>query len=360
MGSSMRMRVARNGWIYCGQSVERHPKYGSNLRRVRPWPRMLMLNSTATILRVGLWAGILFGALGGFSRVEAQTYPAQFANALTRAHYTVYVGDVNGDGIVDLLLVPKKNFVVIDLGDISFPILVRPPSPPFVLLSGGGSYTLSSNPAASVLNSTVWQAGSYSLTYGDTLGRGSLSMLLQPLTAGQPSVLIDTSASTGLPVLLETLNSSTIGADLSASGTVVSLQDINGDHRADLIVYTGQYLTTALVASADGTFTPPDAASGGPALAAWRALCAALAVGDASSAVNRLSSTAGPQYSIALTALGGSQVIATIPLNWSEPQLVMSTSDMAEFVVSQTENGVLMMHYVTVLNEFGNWLVDSF
>ena len=326
----------------------------------RPSGRDRMLYRDACRLRAAILAAMLLTTLSGSPAARAQSFPAQFANALSRANYKVYVGYVNGDGKIDLLLIPKKRIIIIPVDDIFAPVAAKPASPTFVLLSGGSGYTLNSSPAASTINSPVWQSGSYVLTYGDTLGQGSVSMLLQPLTAGQPSFLIDTSASTGLPILLEPLSAGTIGVDLSAPGTVVSLQDINGDHRADLIVYAGQYLSTALTASSDGTFTPPDQASGGPALAAWRALCAALAVGDATSAVNRLSNTAGPQYAATLTALGQSPVMATIPLNWSEPKLVMSTPDMAEFVVSQTEGGQVMLHYVTVLNQFGTWLVESF
>lgn len=290
---------------------------------------------------------------------DAQSFPSQYANLLRSASYTVYAGDINGDGIIDVLLLPKRSFVLIDY-DVPFPVLLKPKSPPFLLQSGSGTYSLTVNPSASIQHSAVWQPNTYTMSFGDTLGTGSVSMLLQPLSAGRPSFLIATSAASGLPVLLENLTTNAIGADLSAAGTVVSLQDINWDGRADLVVYSSGQLSAALTAAPDGTFALPPASAGGSALAAWRALCAALTLGDVQSAQNLLTSTARPQYASALSALGATSTVTTITKGWSEPSVIFSTPDLAEFTVTQTEAGVLKLHYVTVLNEFGNWAVESF
>ena len=37
------------------------------------------------------------------SPADAQSFPPQYANLLRSASYTVYAGDVNGDGLIDLL-----------------------------------------------------------------------------------------------------------------------------------------------------------------------------------------------------------------------------------------------------------------
>jgi len=52
--------------------------------------------------------------------------------------------------------------------------------------------------------------------------------------------------------------------------------------------------------------------------------------------------------------------VTTITKAWSEPSVLISTPDLAEFTVTQVEDGVLKLHYVTVLNKFGAWAVESF
>lgn len=291
---------------------------------------------------------------------QGQTFPPQYAGALQKAQYTVYSGDVNSDGVPDLLLLPKKRLVIIDY-DIPIPIFAKPPSPRFVLLSGGGgSFSLDANPSAATVNSSVWQPSNYVLTYGDTLGTGSVALLLQAVTPGKPSFLIATSPTTGAPQLLESLTSATIGLDLGAANTLVTLQDTNYDGRSDLVVWTNGKIFSVFVAAIDGTFTPPQPDAGGGALTAWRAFCAALTLGDASSAQNLIATAAQSQYSPVLAALGASPGVTDIPRNWSAPTALDLKSEYAFLAVTQVENGLPILHVVTLVFEGNRWLVESF
>ena len=308
------------------------------------------------VLKVRLFF-LLFSVLAA---AALHAFPSQFANALQRAQYTVRAGDYNSDGIVDLLLLPKRRVVIIDY-DVPFPVIAKPASPAFVLLSSGGTYTLNASPSAAILNSTVWQASTYAPTYGDTLGNGSVNLLLQASSSGKPSFLITTSPTDGQPQLLENLSASALGIDLSAASTVSSLQDVNWDGRTDLIVYTNGTLVTAFVAATNGTFAPPPPETGGAGLAAWRAFCAALTVGDAASATNLLSGDARSVFSSALSVLGQQTSMTALTQQWSEPVLVSNESDFSTFAVTQPEEaGQVKLHLVTVILESGRWVVHSF
>ena len=306
--------------------------------------------------QVGIWLFLTFATAG--SRL-AEAFPPQYANDLFRAKYTVYSGDINGDGVVDLLFVPKRVVVLINY-DVPFPVIAKPASPPFELLSGGGSYSVVLNPAASVVKNAIWKGGMYSLSYGDTLGTGSATMLVDPTTSGLPSFMFTTSATNGAPQLLEALTTSTIGVDLSAAGTGATLQDTNNDGRADLVVWVNGKLSTVLIAASDGTFSVPAAAAGGPSMTAWRSFVAAITLGDSSSASTFLSGSALSNYGPALAALGSTTLMPTIAKNWSEPQIVTLNADLMEMVVFQTEGGQVKMHLVDVVNDAGQWVVESF
>jgi hypothetical protein len=307
---------------------------------------------------MGWWEALLLALYCCLPAAPASAFPSQYANALQRAQYTVRAGNYDGDGLLDLLLIPKRRVIIIDF-DVPVPVIAKPASPAFVLLSGGGNYSLTANPSAAVLNSTVWQTSSYSLTYGDTLANGSVNLLLQALSAGKPSFLITTSPTDGQPQLLENLSVTAIGVDLSAASTVSSLQDINWDGRADLVVYANGTLSTALVAAANGTFAPPPAAIGGAALAAWRAFCAALTVGDATSASSLLSSVAQTAYGAALAGLGATPDISSVAQTWSEPSAVTIAPDFAVFALTQVEYGQTKLHLVALVLENGRWVVES-
>jgi hypothetical protein len=266
----------------------------------------------------------------------------------------------NSDGYVDIQLKPKKRIVIVPY-DVQFPILAKPPSPAFELLSAsGGAYTLVINPSKSVLASTVWLPSKYALSFGDSVGTGSVSMVVQALTAGQPNFLISTSAANGQPLLLQPLTSSSVGVEISGQSTLVTLQDTNRDGRADLIVWASGKISTVVYAATDGMFAAPAASLGGPALAAWRSFCSALTLGDAASANGLLSSSGQLNYGGALTALGQTTIMRGVSANWSEPQPVFVTPDIAELFVVQLESGQNNTHLVDLIVENGKWVVESF
>jgi hypothetical protein len=293
------------------------------------------------------------------SSAFAQTFPAQYANALRKAEYTILSGDVNGDSQPDFLLTPKRRIVLIEF-DVAIPIVAKPPSPRFALLSSGTSYSLVVNPGASIVNSSVWQASGYLVSFGDTVGTGSVAMLLQATTAGRTSFLISTNPNGGAPQLLQSLGVTALGLDLGTADTLVTLQDTNWDGRADLVVWRSGKVSSVFLAAADGTFTPPEENSGGGALTAWRAFCAALTLGDTSSAQSLLSTAAQSQYAPALAALGGTPGVTNITQNWSAPTALRNRPEYAFFAVNQVENGQTILHVVMLVFENNRWVVQSF
>jgi hypothetical protein len=105
---------------------------------------------------VWMWLGVLAFIVAP-QLTQAQV-PAKFVDALRRGSYTLLSGDVNSDGIPDILARAKPNVVPIDLDGLSIPIVFYV-SPTFALLSQpGGNYSLLANPSASIRNHTAWQA----------------------------------------------------------------------------------------------------------------------------------------------------------------------------------------------------------
>lgn len=301
--------------------------------------------------------GVVLAHLATIMDASAQTFPPQYANALQRAGYSIFAGDVNGDGLTDVLAKAARKIVLIDF-DVPIPILLKSASPTFVLLSQHGSpYVLDSAPSASILNSPAWQPTSHDMVFGDVMGTGSVALLIRARVSGQPSFLISTSASSGQPVLLQELSTAQIGFDLSTSGTVVSLSDSNRDGRADLIVRRNGLIELVLTANAQGLFVKPQSDSES-ILVAWRSFCASLDSGDSSSAARFLTEAGQPIYLPALQSLG--PALNGLTAAWSEPRMVRVGSTFAVYGLRETINGTVRLHLIRFKRENNRWLLDDF
>jgi hypothetical protein len=279
------------------------------------------------------------------------------SDVLQAAQYSVFMGDVNGDGYPDYLVKAKIRIAMIDY-DVPFPVPLKPPSPTFVLLSNsGGAYSLDSNPTSTVVNSTSWQPESYEMIFGDVQGIGNNSLLLQNRTAGAPSFLIAISAATGAPQLLEKLDASTVGYDLSTSDTTIELRDTSKDGRADLVIRVNGFVASVLTADASGLFHKPTSDQDG-VVAAWRSFCAALDSGDVNSAAVFITADSQARYLSALGDLGSS--ITGLTNNWSDITQLAFKPNFAMYSITETVGGVTSLHILTFLPEGSGWKLSEF
>ena len=154
--------------------------------------------------RVAVARGLVVAAgLTGAYISYAQTLPA--VADLEKSGYVVYTGDFNVDSKPDVLLVPRGKFFVIDLDDLIVPIVIKAPatSQTILLQSGAGSaYTLTLNPGAAAVNSSVWARGGYDITLDDRMGTGKGAITLTAKQGGLPvGFTVASSASGALPEL---------------------------------------------------------------------------------------------------------------------------------------------------------------
>lgn len=303
-------------------------------------------------------------ALGGFIAAvllplggsHAQTIPLQYQFALQRARYLVSTGDVNGDGTLDVLVKARVNITFVDL-DVLVPIVIKPASPTFVLLSSGGTYTLTKNPDAALVNHSAWQASSHDLVFGDVLGTGNNAMLLRGRAIGAPNFVIVTSSSTGEPVLLQHLSAANLGVDISGSTHSVSLVDTNRDGRADLVLRANGTIDTVFAATADGLFAAPQDEKD-RVMMAWRAFCAALDAGDLASAQQFISPVTRAKYMTGLTNLGAA--VTTFTATLAQPREVSTTANFAEYAITQTYNGSTDLHLIVFRKSDNRWRLEEF
>lgn len=148
---------------------------------------------------IALWA--LAGSASGAD------IPNQYSTALRDADYSVYSGDVNSDGIVDLLFRSRNQFGFVQ-DDFSIPVWLRWRGN-FIVLSGlGGSYTIQSNPSSMVLSDASWKAGTYELSFQNSAAGGSEDMLASPAGTNGTHFLLGSSFADGTPILRKSTASS--------------------------------------------------------------------------------------------------------------------------------------------------------
>jgi hypothetical protein len=202
----------------------------------------------------------------------------------------------------------------------------------------------------------VWQPASHDLIFGDVLGSGSTALLLRGRASGMPSFVITTSTS-GQPVLLQHLSTSTLGVDISGSTYVVAMTDTNRDGRADLVLRTNGLIQAVFAADPSGLFAAPDDDQD-RVMMAWRAFCAALDTSDIASAQQFVVDFSRPRYAQALTALG--PAVQTLTSTLSEPREISTGATHAEYVLTQTYAGSTQVHLVVFRKSGNNWLLEAF
>jgi hypothetical protein len=125
------------------------------------------------------------------------------ASAQTATKYLSYTTDINGDGQLDILVVPIPNVVMISLDDdMDIPIVLPPAIPSFLLLSSGnGGYQLSTD-VGSVKSNPSWTQGLVNVTVNSGQSSSTPSITINYVTSSQlPSIV--SKASDGTLVLTQ-------------------------------------------------------------------------------------------------------------------------------------------------------------
>ncbi|MFC4312635.1 hypothetical protein ACFPN2_26360 [Steroidobacter flavus] len=275
--------------------------------------------------------------------------------ALRSAGYTTYIGDIDHDGDIDVLVKAKTRFVMIDL-EMAVPIVVKPSSPTFLLRAASGGYSIEVDPPRSITNDAAWTPGNFDLTFGDVTGTGAQTLLLRGRTAGATSFLITPSLSTGQPQLLQTLTPAALGVDLGGAASEVTLEDKDSDGQTDLVVRSNGTVIAVLIARDDGTFAKDTSSEAGP-LMAWRVFCASLDDGNIEAALANIATSSRGQYQTALVNLG--TAITGLTQNWVGIKTVEVAPTYAILSVTQSL-GENLQYQVVMVKEDAQWRVDLF
>lgn len=264
---------------------------------------------------------------------------------------TVYSGDFNGDGVVDLY-VETKTIVIIRVSDLFVPVLVKQSPILFSskIQSGGVDYITTVNPAPVAYNPAT--AGTYTAIQGDFNGDGRIDTLFRSGQSGANHLVMLSTGSAPYFDYVQTLNVANIGYDLGAPDTGFDVQDLNGDNRADLLIRRdGSYLGV-LLASAQGTFSRPHVTDEGAltVTAIWNGLKVVMKGGDTAAALKFFGPTIRDDYSRIFSDLGMS-VAAQVLTDVTEFRPVEISGDIASYAVLRSVNGAPVVNLVTFLRD---------
>jgi hypothetical protein len=277
------------------------------------------------------------------------------ATGLQQAGYQIFSGDYNGDGYKDIFAKAKPKVVPIALDDLTIPVVIFA-SPNFVLMStNGGPYSVIIKPVPSIMSSSVWAASTHAIEFGDFLGNGVTSMMIRAVVPGADSFTVTTPSNVIQPYLLQRISSSGLGIDLGATGRTIELRDSNRDGRADLVVRTNGRITDVFIADSNGQFAR---ATGNATIeASWFALCASLDANDPTSALTFFASDRQDRYGPVLQAFGAQ--LSNLTQRWSSFAAVRVASTFANYLVTQTINGVSTDYMVTFVLQDGRWVITE-
>jgi hypothetical protein len=277
-----------------------------------------------------------------------------FAAGFSSTNYRVFTADINGDGMIDILL--RGSIVPIAFGKLDIFIPVR--KSVIITSSLSGVYFIDSAPSQSALSSTLWTPGSYQLLSADFAGNGSNDLFVRSLTPGNSSFVLSLPAGQYTPALQQQFTPSTFGLDFGANGVAVTLADQNGDGRVDISVTQNGVLLANLIAGTNGTFTPPSVAKSTLLSATWAGLKNALNGGNATAAVQLYAPQTQAKYQQIFSDLGAA--MKTITSTWADPILISSDDNYAEYAVRQTVDGQARMYLISFIRDAqGNWVIEE-
>lgn len=170
-------------------------------------------------------------------------------------NHQALVGDANSDGTQNIYLQPVAVNTQAELPyDITLGLSLKSVLQNTLLEPSSSTLTLEYGVADSVVTSTAWGAGSYNSHIGDFNGDGLQDVLLQSASAGMLSAIVLGFKPSEQPSVWQTLSASAQGIDIAQSQASLSIQDVNGDGRDDIVITPNSGAKRVLL-SLDGQVT---------------------------------------------------------------------------------------------------------
>jgi len=284
--------------------------------------------------------------------------PGRCASLLEDAHYSVRQGDWNGDGKIDLLVEPKINWMMLALDDdLYIPIPLPPKSPPFILQSSEGQYSLRIVTDQADLRSSVWSASNYTVYYADLLGNGLGAMILQSSSGSVPSFSVGAGVNDRRPFLIQQLTPSALGFDIGQPGVTLNLSDENSDGRSDLSVLHDGVVSQVLLANQDGTFSIGAQSIIATMRAVWGGFSRALLADDQAGALKHFSALSQPAY----MGILGDVTATEMKLQLQAVQSINPISIEDGYIVAvllSDRGGQTYLHQITMVHDSDGWKID--
>jgi len=260
------------------------------------------------------------------------------ADAAGNSPYQALSGDVNSDGVADILVRARSSA-----------------GPTLILLSGaGGAYTVIDKPATELSGRSVWQAGTHRVVAGDP-GTAPASLMIKAEKIDATSFVLNMAGDTGTPRLVQQLHGAAIGIDLGAAGTTLAWRDQNGDGRADLRVSGNHRLKAVLLADAGGALHADAAAT---VTATWNAMLAALDAGDKATALRYISPGSNQNTARAFDQMGDavrtfSATLSDFAIREVNPRYAMAS-------ITMHHNGEVTLRELTFIHWNDEWIIVEF